>query len=68
MNIKEEKINIIDHFSNLAPVSDGKNQEIYIELLEKGVNIEKENYIEYLMMKKRHYKNMIKYSIIFFNH
>jgi len=38
MNVEEEKINIIDNFSNLAPVSNGQNQEIYIELLKKGVN------------------------------
>ena len=36
---KENK-NIIDHFSNLAPVSDGLNQEVYIELLKKGIEDE----------------------------
>jgi len=30
--------NIINNFSNLAPVSDGKNQEVYIELLKKGIS------------------------------
>ncbi len=38
MNIEENKINIIDNFSNLAPVSNGQNQEVYIELLEKGID------------------------------
>ena len=36
MNNKEN-INIIDNFENLAPVSNGKNQEVYIELLKKGI-------------------------------
>lgn len=29
---------VIEHFTNLAPVSDGQNQEIYIDLLKKGVS------------------------------
>jgi len=37
MSEEERNINIIDNFSNLAPVSNGQNQEVYIELLEKGV-------------------------------
>ena len=35
---KAENPLIIDYFSNLAPVSDGQNQEIYIDLLKKGVS------------------------------
>ena len=40
--MRKEKINknIIDNFSNLAPISNGQNQEVYIELLEKGVDDE----------------------------
>jgi len=37
MNSEKKEVNIIDNFSNLAPVADGQNQEVYIELLQKGV-------------------------------
>jgi len=35
------EINITQYIENLAPVIDGENQEIYIELLKKGINDKK---------------------------
>ncbi len=35
-------MNITECIENLAPVTDGENQEIYIELLQKGIKVKNE--------------------------